>query len=306
MVKDAIYCRVSSNNQNIYNKSTSLQAQEQICLKFAHENKICVKSIFKEVYSAFTKTSKILTDLIEQNNNTQIIFSSVDRYSRNLNVGLALANIAIKNNNKLIFIQEKLICEDKSGLLKLKQYLANSESESNSISCRIKRTRTFLINNGMYTGGPIPYGYSIENKKLIQDTHELNIINFIKYCMNDTITYEVINLKMKQLQSSTKLKEPPTKYIPINLYDNDKIIKTLDKNLSLLEISDILNSYNILKRGVLWCPRTIKTAIKTYDPKVELGDFKITKWNEFSAAIDEIENTDESQIELKTKKTKYN
>ena len=308
MVKNAIYCRVSSIGQNTYNKSVSLQAQEQICFKFAHENKICVKSIYKEVHSAFTKSSKILTDIIEQNKNIQIIFSSIDRYSRNLTIGLALANTAIKNNNKLIFIQEKLICKNKTDLLKLKQYLTNAENESKAISYRIKRSRTFLIDNGMFPGGSIPYGYYIKDKKLIQNTHELNIINFIKYCMNDRITHSVINSKMKEIQMSDESKESniiQPKYIPINLYSDDgKIIKSMNENLSPLAISDILNSYNILKRGILWCPRVIKTAIKSYDPKVELGDFKITNWDEISTAVDEIESTDDSPTESKTKKIK--
>lgn len=303
MVKNTIYCRISCIGQNTYNKSISLQAQEQMCLKFAHENKICVKFIYKEVHSVFKKTSKSLTELIKQNKNIQIIFSSVDRYSRNLTIGLSLANKAIENNNKLIFIQEKLICKDKSDLLKLRQYLVNSENESKSISSRVKRSRAFLINNGMFPGGLIPYGYYVKDKKLIQDTYELNIINFIKYCINDHITHDVINSKMKEIETLAKSKEPnvfPTKYIPINLYDNDGgIIKSLDENLSLIEISNILNSYNILKRGAFWSPRTIKTAIKSYDPKVELGDFKMINWDDMSNEIDSI-------IETNKKKTRYN
>ena len=44
-----IYCRISSIAQNDYNKSVSLYAQEQICSKFAYENKLRVKSIYKEI-----------------------------------------------------------------------------------------------------------------------------------------------------------------------------------------------------------------------------------------------------------------
>ena len=276
------YSRVSSIGQNEYNKGVSLQAQEQICAKFAHENKLNIRSIYKEIHSAYNKVPKVLNDVVNKKKQT-ILCSSVDRFSRSIYIGIELANKAIKNKNQIIFIQEKLIIKTLEEVCLLKKHLLNSEDESLIISQRIKKARTYLINNGMHPGGAIPYGYNVVNKKLVVNSYEEKVIKFIKLCKNDVINCNKLNTYMKQISNLDT-------YVDINCYDiNNQIINQLSECLNNQEITDLLNDYNILKRGNLWTPRMINTAIKPYDPKVDLGDTKLDDWCDIKSEISTID-----------------
>lgn len=261
-----IYCRISSIAQNSYNKSVSLYAQEQICSKFAYENKLCVKSIYKEIHTAYNKIPKVLNEITNKRGKT-ILISSIDRYSRNVEIGIKMAEKAIKNKNKFIFIQEKFICKSPSDLAVLKKFLQNTAYESASIGNRTKNTRSFLVSNGMFAGGSIPYGYNVVERKLVPNDLEQKIITFIKTCRKDYIICNDLNKQMLAISGSTET---------IKCYDEkNNIVKHITQPLTLIEISDILNSFGVRKRGGLWCPRVINTAIKPYDPKVDLGDFTL-------------------------------
>lgn len=286
-----IYCRVSTLMQNEYNKGVSLRVQEQLCFKFAHENKFRIKSVHKEIHSAFNKTPKILNDVIKKKNKN-IIISSIDRFSRSCDVGLKMAATCIKNKNKLIFIQEKFIVSDSSDLIILSQFLKNTEQESAVISTRIKKARNFLLSNGMFAGGSIPYGYKVIDKKLVKDNTEQRIIEFIKICMKDSIPCDLLNRKMIEMTCDSP-------YVPIYCYDKSgTVIKILTEPLSNHEISELLNSYKIKKRGILWCPRVVKTAIKPYYPKVDLGE-STQRMCDWSKLATEIENIPMNEINVR-------
>jgi hypothetical protein len=276
--------------QNEYNKGVSLRVQEQLCFKFASENKLRPKSVHKEIHSAFHKTPKILNDIIKKKNQN-IIISSVDRFSRSCSVGLNMATTCIKNKNKLIFIQEKFIISNLSDLIILNQFLKNTEHESTVISTRIKKARNFLISNGMFVGGAIPYGYKVIDKKLVKDNTEQCIIEFIKICMKESIPCDLLNSKMIDISCISP-------YVPISCFDKSGDgIKILTEPLSKHEISDLLNSYKIKKRGIIWHPSVLKTAIKPYDPKVDLGEStqRMCDWNDLTI---EIENIPTNEIKV--------
>jgi DNA invertase Pin-like site-specific DNA recombinase len=276
------YSRVSSIGQNAYNKGVSLQAQEQICAKFACENKLNIRSIYKEIHSAYNKVPKVLNEVV--NKKKQIILcSSIDRFSRSKSIGIELANKAIKNKNQIIFIQENIVIKTPEEVCLLKKHLLNSENESSVISRRIKKSKTYLINNGMHPGGAIPYGYDVVNKRLVNNSYEQKVIEFIKLCKTDEISCVKLNTYMKQISNLDT-------YVDINCYDeDDKIINQLHECLNNQEIVNLLNDYNILKRGKLWGTRMIITAIKLYDPKVELGDTPLVGWNEIKTELSDID-----------------
>lgn len=286
-----IYNRVSSLGQNVYNKSISLAAQEQICSKFAHDNNLKVIAIYKEVHTTFKKRPIILSEVIHKKNQN-IIITTIDRFSRNSMIGNDLARISIGNKNKLIFVQEKFVCEHISHLDILHKYLRITEQESATISGRIKNTRTYLINNGMFAGGYVPYGYTVLHKKLVHNIFEQNVINFIRECLKSDICCSTLN---ERIQLITKSK------IPIKCYDEkNNEVSRITESLNYKEISDILNDYEIKKRGIKWKPNLVKTAIKPYDPKVELGDTKLVDFNDFSNELNTISD------EIKSMSNEFN
>lgn len=272
------YSRVSSIGQNEYNKSVSLQAQEQICAHFAHENKLKIKSIYKEIHSAYNKIPNVLNDVVNKKKQT-ILCSSIDRFSRSIYIGSKLAVTAIKNKNKLIFIQEKLVITTIEDVSILKKYLVKSEDESIVLSNRIKKSRTYLINNGMFPGGAIPYGYDVIDKRLIENSYENKVIEFIKLCKKDRINHSDLNHHMRGISKLDM-------YVDIDCYDeDDTLIIQLTECLNNIEIVNLLNEYAVLKRGHRWSSQMINTAIKTHDPKVELVDNKLNDWDDIKSEI---------------------
>lgn len=273
-----IYCRVSSQMQNQYNKSVSLQLQEQLCSKFAYSNKMRVKSIYKEVNSSFNKRPPILKNIIKKKNQN-IIIMCIDRYSRSVKFGVQMALDSLNNNNKLIFIQEKLIIKSKSDINELKKILKYTEQESINIGNRIKKSRSFLIANNMYTGGYVPYGYHVSNKKIVRNKNEQSIIEFIKVCMKKKITNTELNNHMSQITCITP-------YTPICCYDESgNVVSSITESLTNKEIVNLLNSYSVLKRGTTWNIRTLKTVINGYN-KVNIDSTKLNSWCDIEFELD--------------------
>jgi DNA invertase Pin-like site-specific DNA recombinase len=245
MVKCVIYCRVSSLGQNVYNKSVSLRSQECICGKFSYENKLNPRRIYKEINSAYNKIPPVLSEVVNLKN-TVIVIASVDRFSRSSKFGIEMSQKCIQNGNSLIFIREKLHIVKITDVQKLSEILKMTEGESKLISERVKTSKKYLKDAGLYSGGTIPYGYTLVKRKLVPHTYEQNVINFIKICKNPII-------KSKDLNDAMKIIYSYEKYEYIDCYDTDgDVVSYITEPLSNAEISNLLNSYKIEKRKKLW------------------------------------------------------
>jgi DNA invertase Pin-like site-specific DNA recombinase len=279
MFKSAIiYNRVSSIKQN---DGSSLNIQEKSCKDFAETNSLNVKASHKDVCSAFQKTSKILTNIIN-NKKTVIIISNIDRFSRNTVNGLLLADIAIRNKNKLVFIQENLVISNSDDIKLIKPYLEIAENESKSISNRIKRSRLFLINTGKYPGGFIPYGYKVINKQLLDESYEQNVISFIKLCKNNVVKSIELNNAMQKISNCNT---------PINCYDEkDNIVLEINNPLTHSEIVNLLNDYDVLKRGLKWNNIMIKSIIKN---KIEVVEEKFNNLDDMKQELLQLDNDEQ-------------
>jgi site-specific DNA recombinase len=83
MTKAIVYCRVSTDNQE--KEGTSLQTQEESCLKYCEAKGYTVTQVFKETYSgASLNRPQIdkLKDSIESEPINAVVIYSLDRLSR--------------------------------------------------------------------------------------------------------------------------------------------------------------------------------------------------------------------------------
>jgi DNA invertase Pin-like site-specific DNA recombinase len=254
-MKTIIYCRVSSLSQNTFNKSISLQNQECICNKYAHEQDIKVSSIYKEVNSAYNKIPSMLGNIINLKN-TIIIIMCVDRFSRSLPLGIQMLQTSIKNNNKIIFIRENLQVSKNNHIKLLIPYLNMTQLESKLISNRAILSKQYLRSKGMFLGGSIPYGYKVYKRKLVPTCNEQNVIEFINICKQNHIDSSVINQKMRAI---TKIQP----YEIINCYNEECcVVKFITEKLTNVEIANLLNSYNVYKRGTKWTGGKVNSVYK--------------------------------------------
>lgn len=251
-----IYTRVSTTSQNS-GTSISLTVQETICIKYAEEKKFVVKQIYKEIHSAYKKVPAILEYILRKKNQI-ILITNVDRFSRNLEKGMCMVKTAIKNNNILHFINDNIIVRSEPDLCKLEMHLRTAELESQLIGKRVKLSKNYLMLNNIFSGGTIKYGYKVVNKTLVEDTEEQNIMSFIKSCLTDNVDRNEINKKMMAVTKTSP-------YVPIDFYNkNNDIIENM-KSMTYKNVANLLNNYEVYKRGKLWNANTVKSSIQKSD-----------------------------------------
>ena len=270
MTKNAIiYCRISMLNRSPNaNKYLSLHVQERLCHKFATANKLVVKQVCKETHSAYNKIPRLLRDIFEIKNHI-IIFGTVDRFSRSVKLGKLLMEKAIANKNKLAFVNEKIMVSNIGDIDQILSKIQVAQDESQLIGERIKRSKTFMTVNKLYSGGIVPYGFYINNSKYMIHINETKIVDFIKLCKSTLITTTAINSIMLSILTNPI---PPENYEPVVLYNNNVQVDSITEPLRDVEIVHLLNSYYINKRNITWKPSMIKRTILSYNKTHQLID----------------------------------
>jgi DNA invertase Pin-like site-specific DNA recombinase len=276
-----IYCRVSSFNQ-ASTTSVSLEAQEALSKKLAKSKGYRIKKVCKEVGSAYKSSMKSLKEILVSNKNIHIILYDVSRFCRGVANGLEMLDAALSKNNTLVFVYEKLLINAKnkeSMLAKFTSLLEQSERESEKISSRIKTAQQYLRDQGKYSGGYIPYGYSVnksanpsKNNILVKESSEQKIATFINLCRKSTISARKLNDLMKKIS-------PQIPYIKINCYDKDQetILDTINTSLTNGEIAGLLNEYSVKKRGCRWSVASVKTATVEAGIELKLSNMLISE-----------------------------
>ena len=278
MIKNCIIiCRVSTDSQ-VTKNSASLDMQNNICKKFIYNNNLKFKESHQIIGSVYRKNLK-MRKLISGLKNTNILFYDISRFCRNVSEGLVLSDMALSNNNSLIFITNNFTYKTSSKREKLKHLLGLAQKESDTISLRVKNSKEYLRNKGLYTGGVVPYGYDIlkinDNKKLVYNLYEQNVISFIKYAISPEIKSIILNKHLMKILP----KDESNNFIPIYCYDSNGLrCNKISQSLSNREISNLLSEYGILKRDKQWntCKvRKMVKSIKFNNLKLDNFDFNL-------------------------------
>jgi DNA invertase Pin-like site-specific DNA recombinase len=275
-----IYCRVSTSNQ-ANGSSVSLEAQESISKKIAKTEGYRIKMTCKEVKSAYSSSMKSLREILTANRNTHIIMYDVSRFCRNVVKGKSMIDIALVKNNTLVFVNDKLVINKKNKIETMPRFLKlleQSENESKRIGSNIRTAQRYLRDQGKYAGGSVPFGQAVlktdddDNRTLIADCQEQNIISFIRLCRMK----EISSAELNQLMNTISKQIP---YLNINCYDKDQetILHTINTALTYTEIANLLNEYSVKKRGREWTSSSVSTT--KLDPFVE---FQKSKMNVFA------------------------
>jgi len=256
-MKCVVYNRLSLSTVD----NSSLLRQEHFCTKYASGAKLKVSEIHKEVCSAYKKKPNVLNSLVQRNNLYLIVYN-VSRFSRSLKLGLEMLSTLFTNGGKVYFVDEGVEYAHDSDLDKLKIFLLKAELESDVISHRVKSSKKYLREKGKYSGGSIPFGYTIDKDNvIIPDLSESSIIKFIKECGCKRVIASRLNNIMRKIMMELF---PNVKYTSIILYNVDGKSRRINK-LSYANIADLLNSYDIKKRGCSWKSYTVKTAISSFN-----------------------------------------
>lgn len=193
-MKAAIYCRVSTPDQE--REGTSLESQEAACLKLAEERgyDLLDDYVFKEVYSgADMDRPKLNTfrSLIREKEVDAAISYSTDRLARNPIHIAIIAEECEKQGIELIFVSEPMDNSPEGALIRyVKGYSAQIDREKiRERTMRGKRTRA--QSGKLPTGGLNLYGYLYNKetgKRSILPDEAQVIRKMIDYVLKDRVS----------------------------------------------------------------------------------------------------------------------
>ncbi len=207
-MKAAIYCRVSTDDQE--KEGTSLQTQMQSCLNYCREKDYDVSQRFSEAYSGLTLDRPKLTELrglVRSNQIDIIVIYCLDRLSRNATHGVIIRDELDKHHAVLESVTEDI---DKTPLGEAITYLRGtfSQIEAEKIRERTMRGKMEHLKNGRLpqgTGIGI-YGYSWDKatgKRQIID-HEADTVRTMFSMAINGISTNKIAITLNQSGIKTK------------------------------------------------------------------------------------------------------
>ena len=247
--KAVIFCRVSSIGQT-GQFAISFEVQEEkgyICSRLFN---LKVMGVMKVVESAYDGKSCTLKSLIRKNRGGNIIIYNVSRFCRNVAHGISLLEYALKNNTRLIFVEEGFIWDHQHQNFRrqILRKLEEAQQESINIGNRVRAALQKKKQNGYFTGGTPKYGYSVveagAGKKAVEEEYEQSVIEFIEKCKTVGTTVRSLNTHMSYIS--------PDFDVPIELFADGVPVGSIRAPMSNPDIAELLNAYGVTKRGSRW------------------------------------------------------
>jgi len=211
-MKAAIYCRVSTDNQE--REGTSLQTQLENCLTYCQDKGYDVSYRFSEAYSGLSLERPDIDKLRELVRNEAIdviVCYSLDRLTRDPGHGVIITQELEKHDVILEAVTEDI---DNTELGKLISYIRGfaSKLEAEKIRERTIRGKRARAREGrLPTGGAaIPYGYDyIKNsdksgRRVINEIEAEWVKKIFQWCIEEGLSTYAIASRLRELGVPTK------------------------------------------------------------------------------------------------------
>jgi len=196
------YLRLSTNEEK---QSNSFDVQLDTISKKCLQLDLSIDRVFKETVSGaakIEKRKKLLELISVVKANDIVLIQKADRLSRDTYLTGWIKTEFDKKKVDLIFVDNDIDLNNPIQVLSSKIVEIFSEYEREITKARIKLTKAHQKSKGLYLGGPIPYGYSIETvdgvKKLIENSYELDVISLILNLNNSGYSSRSIASKLKE------------------------------------------------------------------------------------------------------------
>lgn len=254
-----IYIRASTKEQ-------CTDAQKFACDVYCNDNKLHVTKYYIEKCSAYKKNSQLfLNKLISENENTNLIIFSVDRFSRNVKKSDELIAKLESKKIVLISVKENINLNTAFGKHSFRNYVNTAQYESELISERVKNSIKYRKANNIHIG-KAPYGYKIENRKLVKNEEEFAVIEFIIKNVSKKKSSSQLSLELYKLL--TKLGRPESDFVPIiftledSNYEYESYMDNIKIDINYGILCNALNDYNITKQNKKWTTVGMSRTIK--------------------------------------------
>jgi DNA invertase Pin-like site-specific DNA recombinase len=231
LLRAALYIRVSHEEQVLH--GYSLEAQRQSLTEYAQKNNLHIFDYYIDEGQTARKTYNKRKDFIRMLEDVKagnldiILFIKLDRWFRNVRDYYKIQDILEKHNVNWRTIYENYDTSTANGRLHINIMLSVAQDEADRTSERIKFVFENKIRNGEVITGNMAFGYRIENKKLVIEPKEAEIVKDVfDYYLHRQSKYAAI----------TYIKE---KY-GVTLYHN-ALSRMLIKKIYLGEYRNVIN-----------------------------------------------------------------
>ena len=173
-----IYARYSSDKQT----EQSIEGQLRVCNDFANRNKILVVGTYIDRATTGTNDNRIDFQRMMRDSSKKewdyILVYKLDRFSRN-KYEMAMHRKTLRDNNVKILSASEHIPETPEGILMESLLEGMAEYYSAELSQKVKRGQNENRQKGLYTGGPLLYGYQVKDRAISINEDETQIIKYI-------------------------------------------------------------------------------------------------------------------------------
>ena len=253
-----LYTRVSTNSQG----DESLATQNQLCLSYLNSQGVTLSSSYNEVSSAYNGPQNSLNWILNNFHNCWLYIYNVSRFSRNCIIGGNLIKVASSRNINIHFIEENLDTSNPTHTHQIRVKMSEAQLESETLSNRLLNRNKLLRETGWKFGNP-KYGKTAKvvlgKRKFYKSPDESNVIDFIIQARSCTSCRQ-LNNKLKKINPTNA---------PIHFYDSDGVTKisnfTAAHTLTFQEIADLLNDYDIEKRGKEWTASSVSSVYNEHN-----------------------------------------
>ena len=170
-MKVFLYERVSSEEQ--VKHGYSLDAQDEALREFCEKHNHIILGVYRDEgisgrkpYTKRPAMVQLLRD-VEAIKPQMVLFTKLDRWFRNIKEYYKVQDILDKYKVDWKAINEEYDTSTASGRLYVNIKLSIAQDEADRTSERIKDVQSQLIAQGRVLGGTVPFGYRIENKKVV-------------------------------------------------------------------------------------------------------------------------------------------
>jgi len=109
-----------------------------------------------------------------------LVCYSLSRLSRSTRDTLALSDLLATKDADLVSLSEKIDTTSASGKMVFRLLAVLSEFERDQVSERTRMALAHKRRNGEKTGGDVPYGFRLDNGRLVEDPAEQKAIGLIR------------------------------------------------------------------------------------------------------------------------------
>lgn len=183
MIRAALYIRVSTEEQALH--GYSIEAQKQALTEYVQKNNMHIVDYYTDegqsARKAYSKRREFirLMDDVKAGKIDIILFVKLDRWFRSIRDYYRIQDILEQHNVNWKTIFENYDTSTAAGRLYINIMLSVAQDEADRTSERIKFVFANKVKTGEVLSGKVAYGYRIENKKLVVDPNQAEVVKEI-------------------------------------------------------------------------------------------------------------------------------